>query len=118
MTQCGFYRQACIAVRDAYEAGEFGRIHYSEVEYYHPGIGARSHRLSRWQAGTSWRWGFPQLIYPTHSLGYLVGVTRERIVTVSAQGQLVGDDFLCNEFIEALLEDREPAIATSPRPSP
>ena len=91
--ESSYYRQACIAAREAYRAGEFGRISYSEVEYYHPGIGARSHRLSRWQAGTSWRWGFPPLLYPTHSLGYLVGVTKERIKKVSALGQLVGDDF-------------------------
>jgi predicted dehydrogenase len=32
-----------------------------------------------------WRWGLPPLQYPTHSLGYLVGVTGERIRTVSAE---------------------------------
>ena len=33
------------------------------------------------------------MLYPTHSLGLLVGVTRERIVKVSCQGQSVGEDF-------------------------
>lgn len=34
----------------------------------------------------SWRFGFPPMHYPTHSLGYLVGVTRERIRKVSCLG--------------------------------
>jgi hypothetical protein len=34
----------------------------------------------------SWRWGLPPLHYPTHALGYLVGVTGERIRSVSALG--------------------------------
>jgi hypothetical protein len=33
------------------------------------------------------------MLYPTHSLGLLVGVTGERIVKVSCVGQRVGDDF-------------------------
>ncbi len=33
------------------------------------------------------------MLYPTHSLGLLVGVTGERIVKVSCIGQRVGDDF-------------------------
>ncbi len=33
------------------------------------------------------------MLYPTHSLGLLVGVTGERIVKVSCMGQLVGKDF-------------------------
>jgi len=93
MHESSWYRQACIAARELYEAGEFGRLGYSEVEYYHPGIGTKSNSLSRWQGLKSWRHGFPPMLYPTHSLGLLVGVTRERIVKVSCLGQLVGDDF-------------------------
>ena len=33
------------------------------------------------------------MLYPTHSLGLLVGVTGERIVKVSCVGQRIGDDF-------------------------
>ena len=95
--ESSYYRQPCIAAREAYAAGEFGRISYSELEYYHPGIGARGDTRSRWQGENSWRWGVPPLLYPTHPLGYLVGVTRERIVKVSALGQLVGDDFPAGE---------------------
>jgi predicted dehydrogenase len=93
MHESSYYRQPCIAAREAYQAGEFGRICFSEVEYYHPGIGARHNSLSRWQGLDSWRFGFPPMLYPTHSLGLLVGVTGERIVKVSCIGQRVGDDF-------------------------
>ncbi len=93
MHESSYYRQPCIAAREAYRAGQFGRICFSEVEYYHPGIGSRHNSLSRWQGLKSWRHGFPPMLYPTHSLGLLVGVTGERIFKVSCIGQRVGDDF-------------------------
>ena len=93
MHESSYYRQPGIAARELYKAGEFGRLAYSEVEYYHPGIGSRKSTLSRWQGHKSWRFGLPPLLYPTHALGLLVGVTGERIVKVSCLGQLVGSDF-------------------------
>jgi predicted dehydrogenase len=93
MHESSYYRQPCIAARELYQAGEFGRLVFSEVEYYHPTIGARTSGLSMWRGQRTWRWGFPPMLYPTHSLGLLVGVTRERIVKVSAIGQTVGQDF-------------------------
>lgn len=93
MHESSYYRQPCIAAREAYQRGEFGRLCFSEVEYYHSGIGARHNSLSRWQGLDSWRFGFPPMFYPTHSLGLIVGVTGERIVRVSCIGQRVGDDF-------------------------
>ena len=97
MHESSWYRQPCIAARELYEQGAFGRLAYSEVEYFHPGIGTRSDSLSRWQGKDSWRLGFPPMLYPTHSLGLLVGVTKERIVKVSCMGQLVGKDFPSGE---------------------
>jgi predicted dehydrogenase len=91
--ESSYYRQSCIAARELYEAGEFGRIVYSEVEYYHPGIGTGRDSRSRWRGLKSWRYGLPPLLYPTHSLGLVVGVTGERIVKVSCYGQRVGSDF-------------------------
>ena len=93
MHESSYYRQPCIAAREAYEAGHFGRLCFSEVEYYHPEIGTRHNSLSRWQGENSWRFGFPPMLYPTHSLGLIVGVSQERIVKVSCIGQRVGDDF-------------------------
>ena len=91
MAESSYYRQECIAARELFQKGEFGRLLYSEVEYYHPGIGGRRDPLSWYDGQRTWRHGYPPMLYPTHSLGFLVGVTRERIVKVSCQGQLVGD---------------------------
>ena len=91
MAESSYYRQECIAARELFRKGEFGRLVYSEVEYYHPGIGGRRDGLSWYNGRRTWRHGYPPMLYPTHSLGLLVGVTRERIVKVSCQGQLVGD---------------------------
>ena len=97
MHESSYYRQPCIAARELYEGGEFGRILLSEAEYYHPGIGAAHDGLSRWRGKQTWRLGFPPMFYPTHSLGLIVGVTGERIVKVSCYGELVGDDFPTGE---------------------
>ena len=34
----------------------------------------------------TWRYGYPPMLYPTHSTGYHVGVTRERLTRVSCLG--------------------------------
>ncbi len=93
MHESSYYRQPCIAAREAYQRGEFGKLCFSEVEYFHSGIGSRHNSLSRWQGLESWRFGFPPMLYPTHSLGLIVGVTGERIVKVSCIGQRIGEDF-------------------------
>lgn len=93
MHESSYYRQPCIAARELYQADAFGKLCYSETEYHHPGIGGIHNSLSRWQGLRSWRFGLPPMLYPTHSLGFTVGVTRERIVKVSCMGQLVGNDY-------------------------
>ena len=93
MHESSYYRQPCIAARELYAAGEFERIVFSEAEYYHPQIGAREDGLSVRNGERTWRWGFPPMLYPTHSVAYLTGVTGERIEKVSCLGQTVGDDF-------------------------
>ena len=93
MHESSYYRQPCIAARELYEAGEFGRIVFSEVEYYHPGLAGRVDCARRWKKEDSWRFGVPPMYYATHALGYLVGVTKERIVKVSCMGSRFDDDF-------------------------
>ena len=91
MAESSYYRQACIYARDLYQKGGFGEILYSEVEYYHDfNFEERLHNKSSLyynpDGSNSWRQGFPPMHYPTHSLGFVVGVTRERIATVSCLG--------------------------------
>jgi predicted dehydrogenase len=91
MAESSYYRQAAIHARNLYKQGAFGEITYSEVEYYHDfNIEDRlNKRPSLWfhpDGSPSWRQGLPPMHYPTHSLGFVVGVTGERIVSVSCQG--------------------------------
>ncbi len=80
MAESSYYRQECIAARELYQAGEFGNLFYSEVEYYHNFICTYPSQPD------VWRFGFPPMLYPTHSTGFLVGVTKERLVEVSCLG--------------------------------
>lgn len=106
LAESSYYRQAAIYARNLYRAGGFGRLFYSEVEYYHDlyrefdqfrdplereKVRKRidPDRAYRWfdrEGKPAWRWGLPPLHYPTHALGYLVGVTGERMTKVSALG--------------------------------
>jgi predicted dehydrogenase len=91
MAESSYYRQAAIHARNLFQKGAFGEIIYFEVEYYHDfSVDDRLNKKpSLWfhpDGANSWRQGLPPLHYPTHSLGFVVGVTGERIVNVSAQG--------------------------------
>jgi len=86
MAETSYYRQHCIAARKLYRDGAFGELFYSEVEYYHPGIGAEKDGLSWWNGKRTWRHGLPPMFYPTHSTGFLVGVSTERLTEVSCLG--------------------------------
>ena len=92
MAESSYYRQDCIYARNLFAQNAFGELFYSEVEYYHDRgdlkrLGAnKKTRFYNPDGSYSWRWGSPPLLYPTHSLGYLVGVTGERITKVSALG--------------------------------
>ncbi len=88
MAESSYYRQECIFARNMYRAGGFGELFSFEAEYYHdvrdnttPGTLGFNPDGSR-----SWRWGFPPMWYPTHSLGFVTGVTKERITKVSCLG--------------------------------
>jgi len=92
MAESSWYRQECIFARNFFREGGFGELFYSEVEYYHDGGDLKNAvenkaGLPYNPDGTrSWRWGFPPMLYPTHSLGFLTGVTGERVTKVSCLG--------------------------------
>ena len=58
----------CHAMREIYKAGGFGKLVYSEGDYYH-------YMPRPLPSFRDWRVGLPPLWYPTHSTGYYVGVT-------------------------------------------
>ena len=97
MAESSYYNQECIFARNLHCRGGFGELFYSEVEYYHNFVNMHTHpekkgTLFRMPDGKrTWRWGLTPMLYPTHSLGYVVGVTKERITKVSCLGWGTGD---------------------------
>jgi predicted dehydrogenase len=79
MAETSCYHAANHAMRQIYRAGGFGRLVYSEGEYFH---------YSPTPIGSykDWRVGSPPLWYPTHSTAYYVGVTGQRFTSVSCLG--------------------------------
>jgi predicted dehydrogenase len=67
------------AMRKIYEAGGFGKLVYSEGEYYH-------YMPTPIASFRDWRVGLPPQWYPTHSNAYYVGVTGGSFTEVSCQG--------------------------------
>ncbi len=96
MAETSYYRWPTILARQLWEDGKFGAFLYSEVEYYHNMVGAERDALMFWEGRRTWRYGYPPMLYPTHSTCFHVGVTRERLTAVSCLGW--GDD-------EATLKD-------------
>jgi predicted dehydrogenase len=86
MAETSYYRHHAIAARQLFREGKFGEMFYSEVEYYHPKVCGAESSLSYYQGKPTWRYGYPPMLYPTHSIGLLVGVTGERLTEVSCLG--------------------------------
>ena len=79
MAETSCFRPDCYAMRQIYQAGGFGKLIYSEGEYYH----FHSKQIGSFKG---WRIGLPPLWYPTHSTAYYVGVTGKRFTSVSCVG--------------------------------
>jgi len=79
MAETSSFRPDCYAMRQVYQAGGFGKLIYSEGEYYH-------YRTKPLPSYKGWRTGSPPLWYPTHSTAYYVSVTGERFTAVSCGG--------------------------------
>ncbi len=70
------FRPQCYAMREIYKAGGFGKLIYTEGEYYHymdKHIGSYN----------GWRVGLPPQYYPTHSNGFYTCVTGGSFTSVS-----------------------------------
>ncbi len=63
MAETSCYHADCHAMRQIYRADGFGRLVYSEGEYYH-------HITQPIDSYKGWRLGCPPLWYPTHSTAY------------------------------------------------
>jgi predicted dehydrogenase len=98
MFETSCYRENLYAMRQIYHAGGFGKLVYSEGEYYH---GAS---LTPQQGGggtpsyKDWRKGLPPQWYPTHSNAYYIGVTGGSFTEVSCYGMRNSTDSSGNQY--------------------
>ncbi len=83
MMETSSFRADCYAMRQIYQAGGFGKLIYSEGEYYH----FHSRQIGSYK---DWRVGCIPLWYPTHSTAYYVGVTDKPFTSVSCTGSNAG----------------------------
>ena len=79
MFETSAFRDDCYAMRKIYNAGGFGKLVYSEGEYYH-------YIETPLGSYKEWRRGCPPLWYPTHSTGYYVCVSGGSFTEVSCYG--------------------------------
>jgi len=79
MFETSVYHNDLYAMREIYNAGEFGKMVYSEGEYYH-------YMETPIDSYKGWRIGLPPQWYPTHSNAYYNGVTGGSFTEVSCMG--------------------------------
>ena len=79
MFETSTFYDGLYAMRNIYNAGGFGKLIYSEGEYYH----FASTPIDSYKG---WRIGGPPQFYPTHSNAYYVGVTGGSFTEVSCIG--------------------------------
>lgn len=73
------YHASLHAMRQIYRAGGFGKLIYSEGEYYHDSV-------EQIDSYRGWRIGLPPQWYPTHSNAYYVCVTGGSFTEVTCMG--------------------------------
>jgi len=79
MYETSYYYPDLYAMHRIYEAGGFGKLVYSEGEYYH-------YACAVIDSYKGWRIGMPPQYYPTHSNAYQVGVDGSSFTEVSCMG--------------------------------
>ena len=75
------YHDDVYACREIYNAGGFGKMIYTEGEYYH-------HSVEQLDSYKGWRIGLPPQYYPTHSNAYYMNVTGGSFTEVSCMGHV------------------------------
>ncbi|MGL6193631.1 MAG: Gfo/Idh/MocA family protein [Thermoguttaceae bacterium] len=79
MFETSVFHDNCYAMRTIYNAGGFGKLVFSEGEYFH-------YFCTPLDSYNGWRIGLPPQFYPTHSNAYYIGVTGKSFTEVSCMG--------------------------------
>ena len=88
MAETSYYYQSVITARKWYKEGELGEIFYTEAEYHHPSpkFPKKGSLQIDKDGNKTWRYGYPPMCYPTHSIALLLGITGERLGEVTCLG--------------------------------
>ncbi len=87
MFETSCFHEDLYAMRQIYNAGGFGKVVYSEGEYFH-------FMPQPIDSFKGWRIGLPPQFYPTHSNAYYICVTGGSFIEVSCQGMRSRLDYL------------------------
>lgn len=88
--ETSYYNAAIVYAREKLaKAGKFGRLFYAEGDYVHD-MHNGFYAAYQFSGGEDWKKGasFPPMLYPTHSLGGVLGVWNTHGVSVSALGSV------------------------------
>ncbi|MGF1484082.1 MAG: Gfo/Idh/MocA family protein [Opitutales bacterium] len=90
MGETSLYYPCLLYCRERFAKGDFGKFIYGEGEYYHDMADnmAPFYKIYQNAHGDKWRQyaGFPPMLYPTHSVAMVLGVTGARMTHVSCIG--------------------------------
>lgn len=79
MFETSCFRESLYSMNRIYQQGGFGKLIYSEGEYYH-------YMEKPIDSFKGWRIGLPPQLYPTHSNAFYIGVTGGSFTEVSCLG--------------------------------
>ncbi len=87
MGETSYYYPAVVFARQKLAEGAFGTIFYAEGDYLHD-MDLGFYDAYRYSGGDDWAAtaSFPPMLYPTHSIGGILGVLPSHAVSVSALG--------------------------------
>lgn len=87
MGETSHYNPATVLARTLVREGRFGRLFYAEGDYVHD-MDLGFYDAYRYSGGEGWKAtaSYPPLLYPTHSIGGVLGAWDTHAVSVSAIG--------------------------------
>lgn len=91
MAETSYYRQEAITARQWFKESKFGNVFYIETEYHHD-LTRDGPSLLFHEGKRTWRYGFPPMHYPTHSVAFVTGITSERLTEVMCIGHAPKDN--------------------------
>ncbi len=104
MFETSYFRSDLYAMHQQYQAGQLGKVVYSEGEYFHYSrepLAAYNPKTKQVDIN-GWRKGLPPQYYPTHSNAYYIGV--------AGGGHGGSHGYLTSEFVDAILRGRKPRV--------